>query len=542
MKDGGNYGHGPALCQVEESVGAEPERAKDAAWLAGNSVITLGGGLVGRALQVGCQVALARLLGPATFGLYAIGWTLLRVANIVAPLGLDNGVIHCATRCATTDRRRLGKVLGQSLALAMLFGGLIGLGMCIAAPALAHRVFNKNGLVSLICLFAVGIPLAAGLRVASASTRVSQMMKYSVYAESLTQPAANLLLILAFYMIGWRLLGAAAAAAISFAIGLAVALHYERRLFPQALPRDLPGSGPQSTSVSRELLQFSVIAWLGVVFINFVPWVDRLFVGAYLMPAAVGIYQAAAQASVLLSVIAGALNVVVAPRISFLHQNSEMERLHQVYKVATKWMLYTCVPFLLVFCFAPGQVLGVMYGARYAEGARPLVIFSMMRLVDALAGPVGILLIFTGRQKLFSIVSGCGLVLCGALNYMLIPHLGAVGAALATFLANTAMMLGLLVGARSTVGIWPWDWRWVKGILAAAAAAGALLLAAHLALGPALLGLLLSLALSTAVFSGILLLLGLDPEDREMIRTLKGYLLVLAHAPAGEGTSRGRLA
>lgn len=42
-------------------------------WLAGGSIVTLCGGLAGRTLQLGCQVALARLLGPATYGLYAIG-------------------------------------------------------------------------------------------------------------------------------------------------------------------------------------------------------------------------------------------------------------------------------------------------------------------------------------------------------------------------------------------------------------------------------------------------------------------------------------
>lgn len=459
---------------------------------------------------------------------------LLRVSNLVAPLGLNSGVIHCATRYATSDHRRLGTVFRESLGFAMLFGGLIALAMCIAAPALAHRVFNKHGLVALICLFAVGIPLAAGLSVASAATRVSQSMKYSVYAESLTQPATNLALIIGFYLIGWRLLGAAAAVVISFAVGLTVALHYEWRLFPHARFWGSTGSDP----VAGELLQFSLIAWLGTIFINLVPWVDRLFVGVYLMPAEVGIYQAAAQASVLLSVIGGAFDMAVAPRISSLCQSSQTRRLGQLYRLATKWVLYASIPFALVFCFAPREVLVLMYGPRYAGGARLLIIFTIMRLIDALAGPVGVLLIFTARQRLFSVVSGGSLMVCATLNYLLIPRFGAVGAAWATASANTGMMLALIIGVRATIGTWPWEWRWVKGIVASAAVACTLSLMAHLDLKPPLVGLLFPLALSIVVFYCTLLLLGLDPEDREVIQTLRSYLVTFGGAANGDRVRR----
>ena len=533
VSEAGDRGGGAGLCQAEE-LGAAGW-AHDAGWLARNSFTTLGGGLAGRVLQGGSQIVLARLLGPSTYGLYAIGWALLRVSNLVAPLGLNNGVIHCATRYATTDHQRLGRVLRESLALAVLFGGFITLAMCIAAPTLAHRVFNKGGLAPLICLFAAAVPLAAGLKVASAATMVSQSMRYSVYAESLAQPATNLVLILGFYLIGWRLLGAAAATVVSFGAGLALALYYERGLFPHARSC----GGPPSTPVARELLRFSLVAWLGAVFVNLVPLVDRLFVGVYLTPGEVGLYQAAAQACVLLGVIEGGINAVVAPRISFLYQSSQMERLQQIYKVSTKWMLYACIPFVLVFCFAPERVLGALYGAGYVNGARPLTILSLMWLIYALTGPAGMLLIFTARQKLFSIITFCELALCATLNYLLIPHFGAVGAALATGLSGTAMMLALLLGVRAVLGFWPWDWRWVKGILATAAATGALLLVRHLDFQPALLGLLLRLALSTTVFAGSLLLLGLDSEDRELIPTLRGYLLAFARVASGERASTG---
>jgi O-antigen/teichoic acid export membrane protein len=534
LNGAGSRGGGGEVCQVEEFAAKESERTNDAAWVAKNTFLTLGGSLAGRGLQAGGQIALARLFGPATFGLYTIGWALLRVANVIAPLGLNNGVIHCATRYVTTDHWRLGRVLRQSVVLAILFGGFIGLMMCIAAPALAHRVYDKNDLVPLICLFAAGVPLAAGLRVASASTQVSQTMRYSVYAETLTQPAANLALIFGFYVVGWRLFGAATAAVVSFGIGLAVALYYQWHLFPRVRVQN----SPRPSAVSRELLQFSLMAGLGTTFSNLVPLMDRLFVGAYLMPAEVGTYQAAAQASVMLGIVAGTFNSVVGPRISLLHQSSQTERLEQVYKVATKWVVYASIPCLLVVCSTPRKVLGALYGASYMGGAGPLIILSIMWLTDALAGPAAILLIYTAHQKLYSFITGVELALCVALNYLLIPRFGAVGAALATCLASTTMMLAFLLGVRAKAGIWPFDWRWAKGIMAAAATVGLLMLVSHLDAGPAIWDVLFRLTLSAAIFAGGLFFLGLDPEDHEMIGMLKRYLVTFVH-PANSGETKG---
>lgn len=490
---------------------------QDVAWLAGGSLTTLTGSLVGRGLQLASQVVLARVLGPAAFGLYAIGWALLRVSAIITPLGLDNGAIHFATRYIGRDVQRLGRVLGESLSLAILFGTVVGLATCVAAPTLARRVFGTPELLPVIYLFATCFPLAAGLRVASASTTVSHSMKYSVRAELLTQPAANLVLICGFYFLGWRLAGAVAATVISFGVGLILAVFYQKRLFPEA-PFSLPRL---SSPVTPELLRFSLVAWLGVVFVNLIPWVDRLFVGAYLPPAAVGIYQAAAQASLLLGIVAGGFNSVVAPRISFLFQTAQMDRLRQLYKVVAKWMFYVSIPPFLVFCFTAQKLLAVMYGTRYIGGSQPFLILSVMWLTEALIGPVGILLTFTGRQGVFSVLSAAGLALSAILNYLLIPRLGILGAALATSSADIAMLFALLLVARASSGFWPFDRRWLKGMISAIVAAGFLLFWRPMNVRPVLLGLLLTLGLSTIVFVSGLMILGLDEEDHELVRILK---------------------
>jgi len=504
-------------------------RTCETAWLARSSLATLSGGLVGRVFQGSIQVVLARLLGPTGYGLYGIGWALVRFANTVVPFGLNNGVIHVATQYKTTDHQ--GKVVRLSLALALVIGGLIGIVVVFAAPALSHRVYKNGGLLSLFLIFALAIPLASGLRIAAAATRVSQSMKYGVYAEYLAQPVSNLVLIICFYAFGWRLLGAAAATVISFAIGFALALSYIHRLFPA----ERVVEPAQYAEIMRGLLQFSLVSWLAVTSVNLVPLIDRLLVGAFLPPAAVGVYQATAQASFLFGIIEGAFIAAIAPRFSFLHQSLQLDNLNHMYKVSTRWLAYGCVPFLLVLCFEPRRVLAALYGISYASGGRPLIILSVTWFVAAVASPAGMLLIFTGRQKIYSLVAGGGLAICILMNLLLIPRFGLAGAAVGTGTANVAIGLASLLAVGVKLRMWPWERQWVKGILATGTAAVALILVDHFHLRSAGLDTILLLTISAAVFVIALFSLGLDDEDRVMLGTLGGYITALA------GVSNGRI-
>ena len=69
-------------------------KATDVSTLAGGASISLGGKIIGRTLAFLGDIAAARILGPDSFGLYAIGWTVLRTLSLISPLGLDQGIIY----------------------------------------------------------------------------------------------------------------------------------------------------------------------------------------------------------------------------------------------------------------------------------------------------------------------------------------------------------------------------------------------------------------------------------------------------------------
>jgi O-antigen/teichoic acid export membrane protein len=498
-----------ASSATERAAGEET----DAAWLAKGSSVVLAGAFVGQALQFGCQVALARLLGPAEFGLYGIGWTLFRLVGPFASLGLNSGVIYGASVAAPSDTGRRRDVLIQSLVLGVLAGGVIGVAGYIGAPWLCVSVFGKAKLTAVIRVFALALPLMTGLAVAAASTKLTLSMAYSTITEMFTQPGLNLLfVIVALHFFHWRLMGAIQAAVFSYALALVLALFFVLILFWPILR-----SRGKMRFYVGELLAFSLPASIAGAFVNLINRVDRLVIGAFLSVTEVGIYQAASQASALFDTVPNIFNNVIAARVADIYSRGERNRLEELYRLGAKWSFYLTTPLFLLVCAAPAAVLDVLYGVHYRAGAWPLLILCLGLMSDAVIGAASPILIFSGNQKLAGSISTSALISAIALNYMLVPRLGMLGGAISTALAEGGMLCSLLLAVKLRLGIWPYDRRWLKGIAAAACAAAALGLL-HTWLGAsAQLALIPNILIAGGVFWVVLLLFGLDPEDKRFI-------------------------
>lgn len=488
--------------------------------LAAGAGVTLIGKTMGRGLELLKQVALARLLGPEIFGLYAIAWNLFTVVVTIVQLGLPHGLTRFAAHYWRREDGAFKGVVVFSLGVTLI-SSLVATGLLLlAASWLAVSVFKEPELVEAIRLFALGIPLLAGLRLVAVGTRVSQRMRYAVFAEEIVQMLFNLLLFLVFYLIGWQLFGAVLATVLSFAPALALAIYYLVRLFPELLTVRM-----QTRVTLGQLMTFSLPTAVSGMFGMLVGRLDRIFLGYFRPAAEVGIYQAAAQLSMLFAtVVLGSFNAILTPMIADLHQQSEMERLQELYRVTTKWTLYVSLPLFLIVAFASHEIMYIVFGEQYVDGALPLLVLSAGQLFNAATGAVGFLLVMTGRQNRWFVISTVMLIFLVLLNWAFIPAIGSLGAALSTTLTVSMLYLIGLHQVRTQIRLWPYDRRYVKGLLAAASTVGALfLLHALPALSP-LPTLLLTTATSFVTFIGALLLLGPDEEDHELMRVFRARI------------------
>jgi len=486
--------------------------------LAAGTGIAVSGRLLGRGTRLLVDVALARLLGPKQFGLYAIGWTVTRITTLISSLGLNTGVIRFGSRYWRQDDARFKGVIIQSLVTAGVSATVLSLVCFSNAKWLSQTFFHKPDLAPVLRWFALSFPLVTVAAVAAASTRISQRMKFAVLAEDVSQPAVELFLILILVgLLRSGLVGAIVAFTGSLIFAVILGFRYLVKLFPCLAAREVASKIP-----GRALIAFSLPASLTGVLGVLGVWVNRLFVGYYRSSAEAGIYQVASYIPVSVAIVVGAVGAIFSPMTADLSQRSQLAMMQELYKVSTKWTLYAAVPPILIMCFAPSDLLTVLFGAAYATGAHALVIMAIGQLLNAASGCIGILLVMSGHQKITSALFAAMFALNMVLSALFIPRWGIVGAAWAMICTGAGLWIPALLIGWHLLRVQPYDRRYIKLLLATFLACVAMLLPNP---GTSAVGRLLVVsALAVGVFWGTLLFVGLDAEDRQFTNRIRACL------------------
>ena len=165
-----------------------------------------------------------------------------------------------------------------------------------------------------------------------------------------------------------------------------------------------------------------------------------------------------------------------------------------------------------------------MFGSDYAAGWLPLLILSTSQMVNAGTGAVGLLLIMTGHQNRVFWISGFMLLANVILNLLWIPRWGMLGAALGTSCAVSGVFLLCLWQVKKILHLWPYDRRYLKGLIAASVTAAGLGLVNLLAHDWPFIILTSTVFVSVIIFVAVLTFLGLDSEDRDFVNLLSRKL------------------
>ncbi len=487
--------------------------------MAGEATLTLGGKVFSTGLDFFRLALIARLLGVEAFGLFAIAWNFLRIISILLPLGMHNGVIHFGSRYWSERDGRFNHIVKHSSNLILIVSLLTSTAIFLLAPWLGETVFQKPDLVPIFRWFVWMLPFMAVLRVVSAATRVSKKMRYSVLATDVIPSLVNLLVFLLLYFLSENILSAVIAYVVAFAAGLSVAVYYLYKL------TRIQNIAAETSPVSaKTVLIYSLPTAFAGFFGILMSRVDRVLIGYFRPAADVGIYQAASQFAIVFAIILFAFNTVLTPFIAHLYHKKNMTEMEAIFQVNTKWGIYVSIPVFLTLVFVPQALLQVVFGSIFVVGASALVILAIGQMVNASTGAVGVILTMTGRQKRWFAASVIMFVFNVLLNVLLIPNYGFVGAAIATTITVSVLYLYGLLAVRYSLRIWPYDRRYVKGLVAAGMTT--LVLAAWnywidwlpvlMVTGTAV--------FAVTVFAGTLLLLGLDEEDREFLHTLRSRI------------------
>jgi O-antigen/teichoic acid export membrane protein len=473
------------------------------------------GSVGGRFLSVLGSIIAARVLGPAVYGLYAVGWTIVRFFSQIITLGMDRAFLRFAPKYWGKDNQRVKGLLYQVLFVSLLTGLAFGLIFFFVAPILSNTVYKKPELELVFRINAFIFPALSLLTVIAAATKITKSVKYSVILQDLGQPLLDLILMVFLFLIGLRLKAAIYSDIFSFILLSLLGISVLLKLIP-----DLISPGAIYDYSLKELFNYSLPAAFGGAFSVYIFWVDRILVGFFRSSIENGIYLAASQISTIFLVIMAGIYNIVIPLFSESFTKNDFRELNETYRISTKWGFYIGCPFLILLLISPSQVISGFYGNQFSDGVSIIIILTLGQLVNLITGSVGPLIIMTGNQKFLFRLSTIILASDIILNIILIPKIGIAGAAISTSISLSIQYFIEVLWVKKNLNLWPYDKKYLKGItslIITMIVAAMMKYFIHLPTWPFL---FLQIVIIFSSFFGMLVILKLDVEDKYFLMNL----------------------
>lgn len=390
------------------------------------------------------QVVLARWMGGYEFGIYVLAWTWVLILGGLSHLGLSVAMIRLLPAYKEDGE--------GDLLRGLLFGGrliAIGVATAIAAMGFAGLYFLGPRLIgqhmiwpaylALVCL-----PMFALTDLQDGIGRARGWMGVALLPPYVLRPLFLLGGMVAAHAAGLPMTGVTAVGAAIGATWLAAIVQtivVQRRL------------GTEITTGPR---RYAFKSWLGTSLPLLIIYAceltlqnaDLVILSMYESPAEIGKYFAAAKTMALVMFVHYAVGSAIAHKFSALNARGDREQLKAFVKDAVHWTFW---PSLVAACgiLLVGKPLLWLFSADFTSAYPVMFILVLGFLVRASMGPAEFLLNMLGEQTLCAAVLVVTAALNIALNFVLIPRFGIIGAAAATSIALTvAAVLNYLVARR----------------------------------------------------------------------------------------------
>ncbi|MFN2509547.1 MAG: oligosaccharide flippase family protein [Chthoniobacterales bacterium] len=458
---------------------------------------------------------IARLLGNTALGTFGLAWSATDLLSKIGTFGMDTSTIALvAARQAKGDTRGSHLLLGRAVSCGLLFSVVAALLGIFAFQSIGQQFGQSPDLVRSTSLMLLALPGIALYRISNGVSRGMKVMKHDLYSKGFTETLTTIAALLVAIAIGFHYLAPVVAVLIGTGAGGLMAFILARGLFARH-------SAASAKPVAGPLLRFSAPIALYSLLNILIMRMDVLLLGL-IGPAAgvslstVGIFVASVEVAGGMRKVRQAFDPMFTPIIARQSAVRDQTAMEHSFAQLARWVLAAQLPFMGVLCLAGGLVLDI-FGPGFDRGALWLGLLAVAHATNSFVG-LAETVIMIQRPKLNLFNSSATVVLQLGASMLLIPWLGATGAALGMVLAYVTQGILRYCELRFLFR-WHWPWR----ALARPAVAFAIAIAVALPLRLLVQGWLGELS-SGLIFLGCYLaawkFIGLEEADRVVLRQL----------------------
>ena len=382
------------------------------------------------AVQLAVHLFLARILGAREYGIFSFTVGLVSLLTITVPMGWPLVAMRYAPEYTATGkweclRGVLVRSFRATLSLALIASGALwGASYWLALPAPVTVGFRAGGLLLVV---------AASSEFRRRAFEGLGRVRTGVLTEEIFPPAAFLVLLTML-----SLTRADVALWTYFAVWCLV-FFVGSFFLCRAVPPPARKVPPQFEALTWRSAALLLMA--GRIGSTAVDRIDVVLLQALAGPSAVGIYNAPNRVSRANSIVSLAVYAISVSRLGKAHAANDRRLFQRTLAHLTLGGAVVVLPIVLSMILF-SEFLIPLIGPEYANSARLLRVLAVARFWETLFGPIAAALFVSGRHREYAF---SGLLITGVAtvaNLMVIPYMGAFGAA--WVLLASKVLLGLI--------------------------------------------------------------------------------------------------
>jgi O-antigen/teichoic acid export membrane protein len=442
----------PERSKGDETTGGPPTDPPDGGATAdltteqirGSTLLFLGK-LLTMLIHFGSQVLIVRYLTQTEYGAFAYALSIVTLGQAIVTFGLDRAVTRFIPIYEEQGER--GKALGT---LVLAASSVLSLGVAVLVIALglqaAGGVIDSPLASSLVVIMIVLAPIQALDSILIGMFAVYAKPRAIFFRKYVLEPALRLIVVLALIGFGEGVRALAIGYVVAGTVGVLV---YSGILVK--LLRDT-GFFSRASFVSislpvREVFAFTIPILTSDLVYLVMNTSDAILLGRFGSLGDVAAFKVVQPAARLNQLVFTSFSLLFTPVAARLFSRQDRAGMDQLYWTTALWIAVLTFPIFVLLTSLGTPLTGLVYGERYEPSGTYLTLLSFGYYANAALGFNGLTLKVVGRIRYIVGINIAAAIANVALNLVLIPSFGALGAAIGTtatlLIFNALKHLGL---------------------------------------------------------------------------------------------------
>ena len=197
----------------------------------------------------------------------------------------------------------------------------------------------------------------------------------------------------------------------------------------------------KSIDIKKRIKPISILLSIQVA-VNIYTNLDTTMCGVLANDTVVGYYSNSVKINRIIVMLVVSVSAILLPRLSLYIENNDKQKFNELVNQVLKIILFLCLPVTLGMLFLSDEVIIILLGENFIPTISTLQIMSPLVISLSLGNLFGTqVLLPLGYEKKLLISVICGSIINFIINLILIPIFLQNGAAIATVIAETVVML-----------------------------------------------------------------------------------------------------